>query len=111
MRRRAERYWPLPDVAEDRGWSFDIRGLRVADSVLVFQHENDDCVTVRDIRSASWNKDADAHADFGTREPRSRDLALSFSGTVDASDYPHNLTVGIEQIALVLQGADSRRRD
>lgn len=35
-----------------------------------------------------------------------RDLALSFSGTVDASDYPHNLTAGIEQLRWQLQGAD-----
>ena len=40
----------LPDNAEDRGWSFDIASLRVSDSVLVFQHEDDEQVTVRDIR-------------------------------------------------------------
>ena len=40
----------LPDLAEDKGWSFDIARLRVADSVLVFQHEDDEQVTVRDIR-------------------------------------------------------------
>ncbi len=98
----------LPDVAEDRGWSFDIRSLRVADSVLVFQHENDDQVTVRDIR-LNMEQDAEHRGtfDFSGRVNRDqRDLALSFSGTVDASDYPHNLTAGIEQLRWQLQGAD-----
>ncbi|MBD5755150.1 outer membrane assembly protein AsmA, partial [Citrobacter freundii] len=35
-----------------------------------------------------------------------RDLALSFNGTVDASDYPHNLSANIEQLSWQLQGAD-----
>ena len=29
----------LPDLSDDRGWSFDISSLKVADSVLVFQYE------------------------------------------------------------------------
>lgn len=39
----------LPDLSEDRGWSFDISSLKVADSVLVFQHEDDEQVTIRNI--------------------------------------------------------------
>lgn len=38
----------LPDLSDDRGWSFDISSLKVADSVLVFQHEDDEQVTIRD---------------------------------------------------------------
>ncbi|SQB29128.1 putative assembly protein [Citrobacter koseri] len=45
--------------------------------------------------------------DFSGRVNRDqRDLSLSFNGTVDASDYPHNLTAGIEQLNWQLQGAD-----
>ncbi|MCW1946314.1 AsmA family protein, partial [Escherichia coli] len=40
----------LPDLSDDRGWSFDISSLKVADSVLVFQHEDDEQVTIRNIR-------------------------------------------------------------
>ena len=32
----------LPLAPEDRGWSYDVRQLQVADSVLFFQHENGD---------------------------------------------------------------------
>ena len=98
----------LPDLAEDKGWSFDIARLRVADSVLVFQHEDDEQVTVRDIR-LEMEQDSQHRGtfDFSGRVNRDqRDLALSFNGTVDASDYPHNLSANIEQLSWQLQGAD-----
>ncbi|WP_410677926.1 outer membrane assembly protein AsmA [Citrobacter europaeus] len=98
----------LPDLAEDRGWSFDIARLRVADSVLVFQHEDDEQVTVRDIRlDMEQDNQHRGTFDFSGRVNRDqRDLALSFNGTVDASDYPHNLSANIQQISWQLQGAD-----
>ncbi|TKU64812.1 outer membrane assembly protein AsmA [Citrobacter sp. wls711] len=98
----------LPDVAEDRGWSFDIARLRVADSVLVFQHEDDEQITVRDIR-LEMEQDAQHRGtfDFSGRVNRDqRDLALAFNGSVDASDYPHNLAANIEKLSWQLQGAD-----
>ncbi|ENK5168658.1 outer membrane assembly protein AsmA [Citrobacter freundii] len=98
----------LPDLAEDKGWSFDIARLRVADSVLVFQHEDDEQVTVRDIR-LEMEQDSQHRGtfDFSGRVNRDqRDLALSFNGTADASDYPHNLSANIEQLSWQLQGAD-----
>ncbi|MBY6247964.1 outer membrane assembly protein AsmA [Citrobacter werkmanii] len=98
----------LPDLAEDKGWSFDIARLRIADSVLVFQHEDDEQVTVRDIR-LEMEQDSQHRGtfDFSGRVNRDqRDLALSFNGTVDASDYPHNLSANIEQLSWQLQGAD-----
>ncbi|KSB41044.1 hypothetical protein LFZ20_15830, partial [Salmonella enterica subsp. enterica serovar Johannesburg str. SA20025782] len=54
----------------------------LSDSVLVFQHENDDQVTVRDIR-LNMEQDAEHRGtfDFSGRVNRDqRDLALSFSG-------------------------------
>lgn len=98
----------FPDLADDRGWSFDIARLRVADSVLVFQHEDDEQITVRDIH-LNMEQDAQHRGtfDFTGRVNRDqRDLALSLSGTVDASDYPHNLAANIEQLSWQLQGAD-----
>lgn len=98
----------LPDLAEDKGWSFDIARLRVADSVLVFQHEDDEQVTVRDIRlDMEQDNQHRGTFDFSGRVNRDqRDLALSFNGTVDASDYPHNLSANIQQLSWQLQGAD-----
>jgi AsmA protein len=98
----------LPDLAEDKGWSFDIARLRIADSVLVFQHEDDEQVTVRDIRlEMEQDNQHRGTFDFSGRVNRDqRDLALSLNGTVDASDYPHNLSANIEQLSWQLQGAD-----
>lgn len=98
----------LPQVAEDRGWSWDIARLQVADSVLVFQHENDEQVTVRDIR-LQMEQDATHQAtlDFSGRMNRDqRDLSLSLKAQVDASDYPHQLTAAISELKWQLQGGD-----
>ncbi len=98
----------LPQVAEDRGWSFDIAGLQVADSVLVFQHDSDEQVTVRNIRLAmQQDKSHQADIDFSGNITRNqRDLTLALKAKVDASDYPHLLTASINQLDWKLQGAD-----
>ncbi|MGF6421752.1 AsmA protein [Lelliottia sp. 489] len=98
----------LPDVPEDAGWSFDIASLKVADSVLVFQHEDDDQVTVRNI---NLTMEQDPHhlatVDFSGRINRNqRDLTLSLNARVNASDYPHQLTADIQQLNWQLAGAD-----
>jgi len=98
----------LPQVAEDRGWSWDIARLQVADSVLVFQHEDDEQVTVRDIH-LQMDQDAlhQATLDFSGRVNRDqRDLSLSFKARVDASDYPHNLSAAVSELQWQLQGGD-----
>lgn len=98
----------LPDVAEDNGWSFDIGKLKVADSVLVFQHESDEQVTVRNI---NLQMEQDEHhkgtMDFSGRVNRNqRDMVVSLNANVDASDYPHQLIANIQQLDWQLNGAD-----
>lgn len=98
----------LPDGASDTGWSFDIGKLKVADSVLVFQHEDNDQVTVRNI---NLKMEQDAHhratVDFSGRVNRDqRDLTLSLNASMNASDYPHQLTADIQQLNWQLTGAD-----
>ncbi|MEH0884497.1 outer membrane assembly protein AsmA [Enterobacter sp. UNJFSC 003] len=98
----------LPDEPSDTGWSFDIGKLKVADSVLVFQHESDEQVTVRNI-NLSMEQDANhvATLEFSGRVNRDqRDLNLSMSANVNASDYPHQLTADIQQMNWQLTGAD-----
>jgi AsmA protein len=101
----------LPQAAEDRGWSWDIARLQVADSVLVFQHENDEQITVRDIH-LQMEQDATHQAtlDFSGRESRSaRSLVIpeSASGCQRLSDP---LTAAISDLKWQLQGAMSRLR-
>ncbi|MFA1016077.1 outer membrane assembly protein AsmA [Enterobacter sp. SAT-E-asb] len=98
----------LPDEPSDTGWSFDIGKLKVADSVLVFQHEHQEQVTVRNI---NLQMEQDAHhlasLEFSGRVNRDqRDLTLSLNASVNASDYPHQLTADIQQLNWQLTGAD-----
>lgn len=98
----------LPDAPSDTGWSFDIGSLKVADSVLVFQHEDDEQVTVRNI-SLKMEQDANHQAtiEFSGRVNRDqRDLTLSLNANVNAADYPHQLTADIQQLNWQLTGAD-----
>ncbi|MCE9801680.1 outer membrane assembly protein AsmA [Raoultella ornithinolytica] len=98
----------LPQVPEDRGWSYDVRQLQIADSVLFFQHENGEQVTVRDIR-LQMDQDENHHAtlDFSGRVNRDqRDLALSLSAEVQGGDYPHSLKADISQLNWQLSGAE-----
>ncbi len=98
----------LPDVPEDAGWSFDIGSLKVADSVLVFQHEDDEQVTVRNINlQMDQDKRHLATVDFTGRINRNqRDMTLAMKANVNASDYPHQLTADIQSLNWKLTGAD-----
>ncbi|WP_449557459.1 outer membrane assembly protein AsmA [Huaxiibacter chinensis] len=98
----------LPDVPEDAGWSFDIGSLKVADSVLVFQHEGDEQVTVRNINlQMDQDKRHLATVDFTGRINRNqRDMNLAMKANVNASDYPHQLTADIQSLNWKLTGAD-----
>ncbi len=98
----------LPQVPEDRGWSYDVRQLQIADSVLFFQHENGEQVTVRDIH-LQMDQDENHHAtlDFSGRVNRDQpDLALSLSAEVQGGDYPHSLKADISQLNWQLSGAE-----
>ncbi|HDK6582538.1 TPA: outer membrane assembly protein AsmA [Klebsiella quasipneumoniae] len=98
----------LPLAPEDRGWSYDVRQLQVADSVLFFQHENGEQVTVRDIRlQMEQDENHRATVDFSGRVNRDqRDLALNFSATVQGGDCPHSLKADFSQLSWQLRGAE-----
>ncbi|HBX8200010.1 TPA: outer membrane assembly protein AsmA [Klebsiella pneumoniae] len=98
----------LPQVPEDRGWSYDVQKLQIADSVLFFQHENGEQVTVRDIRlQMEQDNNHRATVDFSGRVNRDqRDLALSFSAQVQGGDYPHSLQADISQLNWQLRGVE-----
>lgn len=98
----------LPQVSEDRGWSYDVRQLQIADSVLFFQHEDGEQVTVRDIHlQMEQDEHHQATLDFSGRINRDqRDLALSLSAQVQGGDYPHSLKAEISQLNWQLRGAE-----
>ncbi|MGK9172903.1 outer membrane assembly protein AsmA [Yokenella regensburgei] len=98
----------LPQVAEDRGWSWDIARLQVADSVLVVQQEGDEQITVRDIHlRMEQDNQHKATLDVSGRVNRDqRDLSLSLKAKVDASDYPRNLSAAVSDLQWQIQGGD-----
>lgn len=98
----------LPQEPGEHGWSFDIAGLQISDSVLVFQHEDDEQVTLRDI-NLTMDQDAQhrANVEFSGRINRDqRDLSLNFSAQVQAGEYPQRLDAQLSQMQWQLQGAD-----
>lgn len=99
----------LPEVEDDRGWSWDIARLQVADSVLVFQQEDDEQVTVRNIRlQMEQNATHQASVDFSGRVNRNqRDLTLSVKANVDASEYPQRLSAAVSDVQWQLHGGDA----
>jgi AsmA protein len=97
---------PVPET--DLGWSFDIARLKVADSVLVFQHDDDEQVTVRNINlQMEQDNKKQAHVEFSSRINRDqRDLNLSLVADLDASAFPQKLNATVSQLSYRLQGAD-----
>ncbi|EOL8965613.1 outer membrane assembly protein AsmA [Cronobacter dublinensis] len=100
-----------PPVEDTRGWSFDIARLKVADSVLVFQHKDDEQVTVRNINlQMEQNERHDAQLELSGKVSRDqRDLTLSLSAALNAADYPQTLSATVSQLSWQLHGADLPR--
>lgn len=99
---------PISPPDEERGWSFDIAKLKIADSVLVFQHDGDEQITVRNINlQMEQNDKKQAHIELSSRINRDqRDLNLSLVADLDAGNYPQELSANISKLDYQLQGAD-----
>jgi len=98
----------IPTTDEARGWSFDIAKLKVVDSVLVFQHDGDEQITVRNINLHMEQDDKkQAHIELSSRINRDqRDMNLSLVADLNAADYPQQLSANISQLNYQIQGAD-----
>ena len=84
------------------------RTVESGSCLLYTSHEDDEQVTIRNIR-LQMEQDPQHRGSFefsGRVNRDQRDLTISLNGTVDASDYPHDLMAAIEQINWQLQGAD-----
>ncbi|MEA1065429.1 outer membrane assembly protein AsmA [Apirhabdus apintestini] len=99
-------------IEAQRGWSFDIGRLEVADSVLVFQHADEEQVTVRDI-NLQMTQDAHRQAQISLSGRVARDqrnLVLHFEGGLDAGDYPRTLSMDVDRFDYQLDGAGFPRQ-
>ena len=97
-----------PVAETEPGWSFDIARLKVADSVLVFQHDDDEQIAVRNINLQMEQDDKkQAHVEFSSRINRDqRDLNLSLVADLDTSAFPQKLDATVSRLNYQLKGAD-----
>ncbi len=97
-----------PVTREHRHWSFDIGSLNVADSVLVFQHADDEQITVRNIQlQLDQNDHRKAQVSLNGRVNRDqRDLTLAIEAVLEADDSGENFSADITRLDYQLQGAD-----
>ncbi|ALB63302.1 assembly protein [Cronobacter condimenti 1330] len=98
-------------VEDTRGWTFDIAKLKVADSLLVFQHQDGEQITVRNINlQMEQNEHHDAQLELSGKVSRDqRDLTLSLAAELNAADYPQTLNATVSKLAWQLHGADLPR--
>lgn len=96
-----------PSSHPSAGWSFAIDKLQVVDSVLVFQRQDNEQITVRNI-NLDMQQDANKNAqiELSSRINRDqRDLTFSLQAAVDLSEYPQRLNAQVSSFNYQLQGA------
>lgn len=93
---------------EHRSWSFDIGRLEVADSVLVFQHANDEQITVRNIQLHMEQKNRQqaqvSMSGYVTRDQR--ELTLALEASLKAGEQGRSPEAIVSRLEYQLKGAD-----
>ncbi|QTF09289.1 outer membrane assembly protein AsmA [Brenneria izadpanahii] len=97
-----------PASAEKSGWRLDIDKLRIADSLLVLQRNDNEQINVRDIDLLmEQDSERQVHIDLSSRINRDqRDIAFSLSADMDMSHFPQQVSANIEKLDYQIQGAD-----
>ncbi|WP_075180877.1 outer membrane assembly protein AsmA [Pantoea sp. 1.19] len=92
----------------DRGWSFDIGRLEVADSLLVWQPSGGEAITFRDI-DLLMKQDNRQQAQIALSSRVSRDqrtLQFSLAAEMNVSGWPRQIDGTLHQFDYRLSGAD-----
>lgn len=93
---------------EDQGWQLDIDKLRIADSLLVLQRNDNEQINVRDINLLmEQDRNRQVHIDLSSRINRDqRDIAFSLTADMDMAHFPQQVKANIEKLEYQIQGAD-----
>ncbi|MDR0806203.1 MAG: outer membrane assembly protein AsmA [Enterobacteriaceae bacterium] len=88
-------------------WSLELDKIVIADSLLVWQHSENDIINVRDInftltRAEARQADLTAKARISRNQ---RELSFSLNGVLDLSHFPQELGFDVSQLDYQLQGA------
>lgn len=92
----------------DKGWTFNIGKLRLADSLLIWQQQGGDEYNFRDL-NLNLDQDASKQANFdlATRVSRNqRNLSVNLKGQMNVAQYPHRLVGEIDELNYTLDGAN-----
>jgi len=91
-----------------RGWKFDIDGLHVVDSLLIWQQSNGEQLNVRDLNlRLSQHQRRRASIELSSRISRNqRELLVRLNADADLSRYPQQVSAVINQLDYQLAGAD-----
>nr|WP_236851498.1 outer membrane assembly protein AsmA [Candidatus Sodalis pierantonius] len=108
-----------PEPEEGSGWSWNIGSLQVADSLLIWQRDDNEQLNLRDLNLQMKQDDArKASIEFSGRLNRDqRDLTVSLNGSLDLSQYPRQVSAHMDKFSYRLranglpeQGIGRRRR-
>lgn len=94
-----------PEPEEGSGWSWNIGSLQVADSLLIWQRDDNEQLNLRDLNLQMKQDDArKASIEFSGRLNRDqRDLAVSLNGSLDLSQYPLQVSAHMDKFSYRLR--------
>ncbi|CAK8742079.1 hypothetical protein SODG_005397 [Sodalis praecaptivus] len=94
-----------PEPEEGSGWSWNIGSLQVADSLLIWQRDDNEQLNLRDLNLQMKQDDArKASIEFSGRLNRDqRDLTVSLNGSLDLSQYPRQLSARMDKFSYRLR--------
>ncbi|EHD22430.1 MULTISPECIES: outer membrane assembly protein AsmA [Brenneria] len=97
-----------PAPAETQGWKLDIDKLRVADSLLILQRNDNEQINVRDINLLmEQDGNRQVSIELSSRVNRDqRDIAVSLSADLDMLHFPQQVNANIEKLDYQIQGSD-----
>ncbi|RLM26389.1 outer membrane assembly protein AsmA [Brenneria alni] len=97
-----------PAPAEERGWQLDIDKLKIADSLLILQRNDNEQINVRDINLLmQQDGNRQVSIELSSRVNRDqRDIVFSLSADMDTLHFPQQVNVNIEKLDYQIQGAD-----
>ncbi|MEC5342075.1 outer membrane assembly protein AsmA [Brenneria populi] len=98
---------PGSSAQEGRGWRLDIDKIRIADSLLVLQRNDNEHINVRDINLLmEQDSNRQVHIELSSRINRDqRDIAFSLAANMDMAHFPQQVTANIEKLEYQIQGA------
>lgn len=89
-------------------WTLELQKIIISDSVLVWQRDENDIITVRDINltlARTENRQADLSAKARINRDQ-RELSFSLDGALDMKQFPQEIKFNVSNVDYQLQGAD-----